>query len=573
MTVFEHAVASFDPHADSVLIWTRLSGAEETAWTMYADPDLTEIVAQGRTVTDAGKDFTVSVEVADLEPATTYWYRFQTGGETSPVGRTRTLPAGDTSEFTMAMVSCARYSVAPLTVYRAIAQSEVDLVLHLGDYIYEDEGDKGPRPHDPHRTAVTLDDYRRRLAQIRTDPDAQALHLQHPMVVMWDDHDFADNAGLSGAKAHDPQEHGDWKDRLHAAVQAHREWLPRRTVHPDPLVTYRSIAIGNLAELVLLDSRIIGRDMQASHPGSKTLEDPTRSLLGPEQMEWLHNRLADTSHRWALVASTVVVNPIPIELPLGRASRPLFPEGYVPVEDKVLRDDQWDGYPAERQRVVDLIAERAGVGGRTVLLSGDVHSSWAFEGPSPPYGEPVCVEVTVPSVSSAPLGRTRLPGAWRLLNRSVRRMDHVHWADIVSRGFGVLQLQPEQVAIGWWFVDPYDTAERPGTHIGASFATVGSQWPPRWVAAPPPILPTGRPSVPEPLPPRPHDVRRIRRWHKRKRFLILTGFNLALLGTLVGLAQLAKLSVRAACRLCRLSIRQPVRGGRGLLTGRTWIEK
>ena len=143
-----------------------------------------------------------------LSPATTYWYRFDADGERSPSGGPAPSPTDDATAFRIATVCCADYAVAPLGVYRAVAEREVDLVLHLGDYIYEKEGSRGGRRHDPPHVATTLDDYRRRIAQVRSDPDAQALHLRHPMITIWDDHDLADNAWRDGAKAHDPAEHG-----------------------------------------------------------------------------------------------------------------------------------------------------------------------------------------------------------------------------------------------------------------------------------------------------------------------------------------------------------------------------
>lgn len=530
MAIFEHAVASFDPTSTSVILWTRLSGATSAGWIVSGDPNFERIVAQGTAETGADRDYTLTVDASGLEPATSYWYRFETSSMRSPAGRTRTLPSADVASFTMAMVSCARYSVAPLTVYRALAQAEVDLVLHLGDYIYDDSGEKGPRSHDPQWDVKSLSDYRRRLAQLRRDADCQSLHLRHPMAVIWDDHDFADNAWFGGAKAHDPEEHGPWPARRDAAAQAHQEWLPCRHPHPeDPLVTYRSMKIGDLAELILLDSRIAGRDSQASNPGAKSIEDPTRSLLGDKQGAWLQERLADSSRPWALVANGVVVNPIPVTLPFARLTRPLLPEGYSVVGEQVLRDDQWDGYPAERERLVGLISDRARTGGRTVLLSGDVHSSWAFEGPDGPEGTPVTVEVTVPSVSSAPLGRTRLPGLWRVLDFTARHMDHVRWADVVSRGFTVLQVVPDEVRVGWWFVDPYDIRDAPETAVQASFRTLLTAWPPRWDEAEPPHGLNDRRGLADPLPPRPEDVGHIRRWHLRRR-----GSLLALLSGLLG---------------------------------------
>lgn len=522
-SIFQHAVASFDPGPTSVMLWSRLTGATSAEWILSEDPNFESEVARGRIETGPERDFTLTVDATGLAPGTAYWYRFESHSEQSPVGRTRTLPDGPVSDFHIAMVSCARFSVAPLTVYRALAHAEVDLVVHLGDYIYDDEGEKGPRTHDPPRKVKTLSDYRLRLAQIRRDEDCQALHLRHPMAFIWDDHDFADNAWLGGAKEHDPEEDGPWVARRDASAQAHQEWLPCRKMDPaESLMNYRSLLLGDLAELILLDSRIEGRDSQASNPGAKPVEDPTRSLLGDRQRKWLEERLADTSRPWAVVANGVVVNPIPLSLPFAKLTRPLLPEGYSVVGEQVLRDDQWDGYPAEREKLVNFIAERAKAGGRTVLVSGDVHSSWAFEGPDGPDGKAAAVEVTVPSVSSAPMGRTRLPGIWRVLDAVARGMDHVHWADVVSRGFTVLKIARDEVRVAWWFVDPYDVDTIPKADVGAAFRTARTAWPPRWEKAEPPQGPGNRGDLPDPLPPRPHDVRYVRRWHMRRRLALLT---------------------------------------------------
>ena len=161
---------------------------------------MTDVVATGRASTSAERDHTVVVDVTDLDTGHDLLVPLPCPRHDSPVGRTRTLPATGVDPFRLATVCCARYSVAPLGVYRALAEREVDLVLHLGDYIYEDDGADGPRAHDPPHVATSLDDYRRRIAQIRADPDAQALHLRHPMVTIWDDHDLADNAWRDGAK-------------------------------------------------------------------------------------------------------------------------------------------------------------------------------------------------------------------------------------------------------------------------------------------------------------------------------------------------------------------------------------
>jgi alkaline phosphatase D len=507
VTPFRHAVASFEPTDSAVLLWTRLTGATEARWVLARDPDLQDVVQSGSAVTGPARDFTVVVDVEGLEPATTYWYRFEVGEDVSPTGRTRTLPGAGVEAVDLGLVSCARYSVAPLTVYRVLAEREVDLVVHVGDYVYEDDGHKGHREHRPPHRAVSLEDYRQRLAQVREDEDCQAVHLRHPFVTVLDDHDVADNAWRGGAKAHDPLEDGPWSARAEAALRARSEWLPTR----DPRL-YRSLELGDLGRLVLLDTRLEGRDQQAGEPGVPSYDDPERSLLGDEQRAWLREQL-DDPRPWSVVANGVVVNSL--ELP-GAAPAALLPEDYALHDGHVLRSDLWDGYEAEREALLDLVVAREG---GTLLVSGDVHSSWAFDGPCRD-GEPVTNEVVVPSVSSAPLGRTRLPGLWRLLDALADRMPHVVWSDLTERGFVHLRLTAVDAQATWHWVDPYATDLSPASEAAASFRVEVGR--PRWerVSA----LSLARSSGP-PLPPRPADVAEVRHWHQRRRYAGLAGVS------------------------------------------------
>ena len=508
--VFTHAAASFEPTSSSVLLWTRLSGDERSAeWLIATDPELTAVVASGTADTSADRDFTITVDATGLEPSTTYWYRFRAGGEASPVGRTRTLPAGPVDSFRLATVSCARFSVAPLGVYRALAEREVDLVLHLGDYIYEDDGSKGARPHDPPHAAVTLDDYRKRIAQVRADPDAQALHLRHPVITIWDDHDLADNAWTHGAKSHDPETQGSWSDRLMAAATARQEWLPSRLPDPDDVLrTWRSLTIGDVAEVLLLDTRIAGRDRHAGDDGARPLLDQNRSLLGAEQRQWLRERLENAPQSWVVVASSVVLNDL--QLPWPRLLQPidrLLPNGYAASDGCLVRDDQWDGYPAERERVAEWIGERGERGGRTVILSGDVHASWAVEGPCVGEDAPVAVEFTTPAVSSAAMGRA--PAVGLLLDRAVEQLPHVKWADVTQRGYCLVDISPAGVTSSWWFADPYDDDPAANATLGGAYRVARDSWPPLLEAAD--VAPdVARVGLPQPLPDRPDDLVRLR---------------------------------------------------------------
>ena len=272
---FPHAVASFEPTSSAVLLWTRVcEGVGDVDWSVATDPGMARRGrhrsghhlrragphrGRGRHRPRTGHDLLVPVPRR---------------GD-SPVGRTRTLPATGVDPFRLATVCCARYSVAPLGVYRALAEREVDLVLHLGDYIYEDDGATGRVPHDPPHAATSLDDYRRRIAQIRSDPDAQALHLRHPMVTIWDDHDLADNAWRDGAKPHDDDVHGPWPRVPAPPPRLARSGSPPvcrlRTTRS---TTWRSMLVGDLAEVLLLDTRLRGRDRQAGDDESPDLDDP-----------------------------------------------------------------------------------------------------------------------------------------------------------------------------------------------------------------------------------------------------------------------------------------------------------
>lgn len=515
MPVFRHAVASFEPRETSVLLWTRLSGATTASWTLARNPDMTDVVAGGEAETGPDLDFTATVDAGGLDPGTSYWYRFDAGGEASPVGRTRTLPAAPTDRFRIGLVSCARFSVAPLGVYRALAEREVDLVIHLGDYIYEDDGEGGARSHRPPHTCVTLDDYRQRLAQYREDPDCQALHLRHPMSLILDDHDVADNCWTTGAKTHDPAEHGQWAERVAAATCARQEWVPSRLrdeKHPER--TWRSFTVGDLAEVVLLDTRLSGRDQHAGDDASAPRDHPDRSLLGGDQREWLEQRLVENPTPWTLVASGVVVNEIVLPLPAAAGMfQAALPNGYAAVDAMILHDDQWDGYPAERSRLVASMAKRAESGGRSVILSGDIHSSWGFEGPRDVTNTPVAVELTIPAVSSKPMGRSRLPGAWRLLDASIRRLQNAVWVDVTRRGYGILDLTPDDATMSWWFVEATDADPAACARLGAAFVSRRAAWPPRLEPTDEPPADPVRLGLPAALPDRPVDLAGMRRSH------------------------------------------------------------
>lgn len=448
LTRFRHGVASFEPMADRVLLWTLAGGGGPVRWVVARNPELVDPVASGEVDVDPGPG-TVTVDVEGLDAGCTYWYRFEAGGELSPTGRTRTLGAGSTDRLRLGATCCARYSASTFAVYRAIAAADIDLVLHLGDYMYEDvkSGLKGREPEPPHE-AVSLEDYRARLAQARLDPDLQALHAAHPMLVIWDDHDFADNASRDGAKSHDPEKEGPWSERLAGALRAHQDFLPKRLAHPDDLSSaWRSFDVGTLARIVCTETRVGSRDPQAGLDGTVAAEDPDRSLLGDEQRRWLAT-VVDDEPAWVVLASGTVVSQLTVEAPasLDRA----LPEKYAMVGGRAANTDQWDGYPAEQRRVIDLLGRR---GRGSVVLSGDIHSAWALEGPVDDAGQAVAVELVVPPAATKPLGQL-LPGISPLLTKLFGDLPHFRWVDPDHHGYLTLDLARDRLLATFWWVDP-----------------------------------------------------------------------------------------------------------------------
>ena len=265
---FLHGVASGDPLQDRVILWTRVEpdgpGAIPVTWTMATDPELTSIVQTGSAMAIPARNWCLKVDADGLEPYTTYYYAFDALGARSPIGRTKTLPTGQVAHLRLGVTTCGAYNTGFFNTYAVMAEEDLDYVVHLGDYIYEGIGsDVGERVHQPRKRTVTVDEYRMRYAQYRSDPDLQRLHQQHPMIAIWDDHEIANNAFDGGAEGHKPED-GDWTARKQAAAQVHDEWLPRRLTDPgNPGRLYREFRLGDLLDLIMLDTRLDGRDAPA----------------------------------------------------------------------------------------------------------------------------------------------------------------------------------------------------------------------------------------------------------------------------------------------------------------------
>lgn len=473
---FHHGVASGDPLADRVILWTRVNQPTPPSeipvdWVMASDPSLQNVVAAGSALALRTNDYCVKVDVTGLAPATTYYYRFACRGQASPIGRTRTLPVGSVDRLRIAVLSCAALSHGYFNAYRRVSRrADLDLVVHLGDYIYEHgDGEYGNvRLYKPAHEIVTLRDYRMRHNQYRTDIDLREVHRHHPMIAIWDDHEIADNAWKGGAANHQSTE-GAWLDRLGAALRSYYEWMPTRQVSTNRRAQYRSFRIGDLAELFMLETRVSARDEQVppnltSNPPTFTQEgaflDPARKIIASAQQQWLTDGMRASTAQWKLIGQGVMLAP-------ARTGKTF--DG----QDIYFNPDQWDGYKPARERLLNGLAG-IGTGGplrNPVVLTGDIHSSWGAElvrEPSSVDDQPsLGVEFVTTSVTSPgfqdPDGQ--VAAGLRQLNA------HLKYVELTRRGYLLLDITPARVNGEWWYVDTV-LAKSTVQAFGAALQTV-----------------------------------------------------------------------------------------------------
>ncbi len=486
-TPFEYGVASGDPGTDRMLLWTRArrTGGRpvDGAWQVASDAAFGSIVAQGTFCATGATDHTVKVDVAGLIPGTDYWYRFTADGVTSPIGRTRTLPTGSLDRLDIVLACCAMYTQGEFHAYRAIAERPtLDLVLFVGDYIYE-YGTGGIRlapdirPAEPSGDAVTLSDYRTRYAQWHRDPALQAAHARAPWICMWDDHEIANDDWTGGAQHHDPASQGPWEARKAAAVRAYLEWMPIRDPQgPDRHAINRTYAFGDLATLVLPETRLEARDRPLTLTGNlhgrtpsdiaafrHLLADPDRRMIGQAQVEWLGRSIEETDaagRPWLLFGSpTIMARYVYPDLNAmisldARAAldarRPGFSEVFkqTGLGLPLFNLDSWDGYPAERDRVHELF-ERAKAD--VVVLSGDSHMAWVNE--LHRGDRRIAVEVSASTLTGPSMGDLLHLEDTALGAVFARENDDVLWCDHLAVGIVALSVTRDAVEAQFLSVD------------------------------------------------------------------------------------------------------------------------
>ncbi|MBD8607663.1 alkaline phosphatase D family protein [Aeromicrobium sp. CFBP 8757] len=500
--VFGHGVASGDPLPDAVVLWTRVTPTAEclpgagrgpdvdVVWEVARDDGFDDVVASGTVRTGPSQDHTVKVDATGLEPGTDYRYRFVWDVHASPTGRTRTAPApGDSPDgLRFGVVSCANWQAGWFTSYRHLAErGDLDAVIHLGDYLYEYQPGKysyghdqvDVRLHDPQRETVSLRDYRRRHAQYKTDPDLQALHAAVPFVVTWDDHEVADGNWSGGAFEHQPATEGPWRRRVRAAHRAYDEWMPVRisgtAVAGDGERIYRRLQFGRLVDLSMLDLR--SYRSKRVDPGDPAIDDVGRTIAGEHQLAWLGDNLSTSPCRWKLVGNPVMVAPVMMP-PRPQAEQDAMSEhiGFVSRGTAEPNTDTWNGYTSDRDRLLGRL-EDDGVTD-TVFLTGDVHSAWATEVPSPRTGRPMAVELVCSSLTSNNVDDfmgTRPRTTSLVMEAAIQEVNpHVRWVNLDDHGFTVLHVTDERLQMDWHAIsdrrDPRAT-----THVIASWAvTAGS---------------------------------------------------------------------------------------------------
>lgn len=488
---FLHGVASGDPLPNSVILWTRVTPDRDAlpgstlgdptpvTWEIASDRGFTNVVGTGSVTTSAAHDHTVHIDAGGLQPETEYFYRFKISGgpwagKQSPIGRTKTAPArgAHVSALDFAIGSCANWEAGYFSAYRDLAErgnsGELEFVVFLGDYIYEYEtggyaGKHGVvRPNHPEWEILTLEDYRIRYGQYRTDPNLQAAHGALPWIVMWDDHETANNSWREGAENHDPAQEGPWLSRRDAAMQAYFEWLPVRATNPSEQGhLYRTLNFGDLVQLTMMDLRTY-RDSETS---SANFGDPNRTMLGSEQFNWVTSQIRQSTAKWNVLGNSVMVTPLKIlTIPDNQEANDAVTYIKQQNSGSAINSDQWDGYAAERDK---LLAELANTNANTLFVTGDIHSEWAnsiFHGDKEIGVELVCTSITSPNIDDLLTQKTGIEHAPdNSTSLLVEKMltDANPWVrhlDFDAHGYSIARMRSDEVTMDFIRVSDVENA-------------------------------------------------------------------------------------------------------------------
>ena len=507
--VFLHGVTSGDPLPNAVILWTRVT--QKPAWSagsMRGTPVKVKwevcpqvgrsrrfgtAIRSGVVTTDKNRDFTVKVDATGLRPNTRYLYRFTVldgpaAGAVSPVGATKTAPALNSmpSRVRFAFLSCSNWEAGYYSTYRFLAdRGDLDFIIHLGDWFYEYGTNEYTgvfgrvRRHEYDGETMTLNQYRARHANTKTDPDLQRCQAMYPFITVWDDHESADDAYLEGAVNHTEGKEGNWHQRKHASEKAYFEYMPTRVNSlTDGQHLYRYFRWGKLMDLSALDLR----NYRTKQAWLKQ-DDPNHTIGGHKQMKWLRDNIKNSPCLWKVIGNPVMMAPLQIP--------PLSPEIADFIAEKtgnpphgiIFNSDQWDGYQWDRYRLTTMIAENNIK--NVVAVTGDIHMSYAndiyekFNGDE--HGRRVAVEFVGPSISAANVDDivkdktgVAFPESdpiWNVVDNAIGLANnHVKWSQCSKHGYVVVELNRKFAQADWFYVNNKSNP-RSGQHWGSSWAT------------------------------------------------------------------------------------------------------
>lgn len=503
---FTHGIASGDPSQQSVILWTRAvpSNSDKVKsvslkWQIALDKSFSKLVREGFVESSYASDFTAKIDVQELSPNQSYYYRFISNNNISPIGKTRTLPSGSPDKVSFAVFSCSNYPAGYFTPYSIAAkQADIDFVLHLGDYIYEYAADGyatekakeiGRDANDVNQhEVITLADYRNRYALYRTDQGLQDIHAAAPFIPVWDDHEITNDTYKTGAENHNEGE-GDFFERRAAAIQAYYEWLPIRPPRGEssPEI-YRSFDFGDLLSLHMLDTRVIGRDKQLAYAEymdqsgqldakrfTTDLTQANRTLLGQQQFSWLQSQIMQSKAKWQLLGQQVLMGKMlfPAEV-LGNRDLTKVPSMIADLaklkrqqannsalnelDEKRLATkaaynlDAWDGYPMERERLYQVLLKH---NKRFAVVAGDTHNAWCNQ-LSTHDGKLVGYEFATPGVSSPGMEKylsIDSETANTLANDLTDVIEDLQYCNLHQRGYLTVTVTPSNIEAKWSFVE------------------------------------------------------------------------------------------------------------------------
>ena len=478
--LFNHGVASGDPLSDRVILWTRVTpkkpGPVEVNLEISVNRNFSQVLFSKALKTDSLSDYTIKYDFSIgsiLKSGKKFFYRFNSQGTTSEIGKTKTL-AAESRKIKLGVFSCSNFPAGFFNAYQAAAEADdLDLWLHLGDYLYEypmggygtQNAEKLGRVPSPSHEMITLSDYRMRHAQYKLDEGSKALHRNAPLVAVWDDHEFANDTWKKGAENHSIDgEEGDFFSRRAAAIRAYHEWMPIREQQNKRKI-FREFKVGKFLQLLMLDTRQFQRDRQIQPKDylSKSgfsqasfyedLNSTKRNLLGAEQLAWIEKKVGSQKFDWTILGQQVLMTKLKfpdLSKMLKEEDIPSFLKPYLKFLGLGIPSnlDAWDGYPAERNKLYDVMQKSST---DFISLAGDTHNAWVSELTNA-SGDKIGIELGAPSVSSPGIADAIKLDEKRFTDKVIEINSELNWMDPKHRGYLTLAFDENQMEARFNFI-------------------------------------------------------------------------------------------------------------------------